>query len=70
MHDNRGIVVGLKNEVYAFSDKYKYPNVWMEGHEMAELLHRECYLTHFVIVLYNKTIFVLIEIREMYKKQE
>lgn len=39
MYDNTGIVVGLKDEAHAFSDKYKYPNVWMEGHERAEHIY-------------------------------
>ena len=39
MYDNTGIVVGLKDEAHAFSDKYKYSNIWMEGHERAEHIY-------------------------------
>lgn len=36
---NAGIVVGLQEEAHAFSDMYKYPNVWIEGHERSEFTY-------------------------------
>lgn len=36
-----GIVVGLQEEAHAFSDKYKYPNVWIEGHARSEYTYPE-----------------------------
>ena len=36
-----GIVVGLQEEAHAFSEKYKYPNVWIEGHARSEYTYPE-----------------------------
>ena len=36
LYDNVGIVVGLSEEAHAFSDRYKYPNIWIEGYERVE----------------------------------
>ena len=33
---NTGIIVGLQEEAHAFSGKYKYLNVWIEGHARSE----------------------------------